>query len=63
MVVLEKGKVHLSGQTPADASSVVVNSGEQNKIFVQYSEEHGKREQALSAWVLFEKLIRFGYFI
>ena len=50
MVVLEKGKVQLSGQTPADASSVVVNSGEQNKLFVQYSIEHSKREQALSAW-------------
>jgi peroxiredoxin len=56
MVVLEKGKVQLSGQTPADASSVVVNSGEQNKIFVQYSEEHGKREQALSAWIYLKDL-------
>jgi peroxiredoxin len=56
MVVLEKGKVHLTGGTPSDASSVVVNSGEQNKIFVQYSEEHGKREQALSAWVYLKNL-------
>jgi peroxiredoxin len=50
MVVLEKGKVQLTGQTPADASTTIINSGEQNKLFVQYSVEHSKREQALSAW-------------
>ena len=49
-VVLEKGKVQLTGQTPADASSIIINSGDQNKIFVQYAQAHGKREQALSAW-------------
>lgn len=56
MVVLEKGKVHLSGQTPADASTVVVNSGEQNKLFVQYAQAHSKREHALSAWVYLKNL-------
>jgi len=50
MVVLEKGKVQLTGQTPADASTIVINNGEQNKIFVKYALAHGKREQALSAW-------------
>ena len=49
-VVLEKGKVQLTGQTPADASSIIINSGDQNKIFVQYAQAHGKREQAFSAW-------------
>ena len=49
-VVLEKGKVQLTGQAPADASSIIINSGDQNKIFVQYAQAHGKREQALSAW-------------
>ena len=49
-VVLEKGKVQLTGQAPADASSIIVNSGDQNKIFVQYAQAHGKREQALSTW-------------
>ena len=56
MVVLEKGKVQITGQTPADASTVVVNSGEQNKLFVQYALAHGKREQALSAWVYLKNL-------
>ena len=56
MVVLEKGKVQLTGQTPADATSVVVNSGEQNKKFVEYALAHGKREQALSAWLYLKNL-------
>jgi peroxiredoxin len=56
MVVLEKNKVQLTGQTPADASTIVINNGEQNKLFVQYSVEHSKREQALSAWVYLKKL-------
>jgi peroxiredoxin len=56
MVVLEKGKVQLIGQTPADASATIINSGEQNKLFVQYSVEHSKREQALSAWVYLKNL-------
>ena len=56
MVVLEKNKVQLTGQTPADASTIVINNGEQNKIFVQYSLEHSTREQALSAWVYLKKL-------
>ena len=50
MLVLEKGNVQLTGRTPADASSIVINSGEQNKLFVQYALAHGKREQALSTW-------------
>jgi peroxiredoxin len=56
MVVLEKGKVQLTGQTPTDATSVIINRGEQNKLFVQYSGEHSKREQALSAWVYLKNL-------
>ena len=56
MVVLEKGKVQLTGNTPADASSIVINNGEQNKLFVQYALAHGKREQALSAWVYLKNL-------
>jgi peroxiredoxin len=35
---------------------VFIISGEQNKIFVQYSEEYDKREQALSAWVYLKNL-------
>ena len=56
MMVLEKTKVQLTGQTPADASTIVINNGEQNKLFVQYSVEHSKREQALSAWVYLKNL-------
>jgi peroxiredoxin len=56
MVVLEKGKVHLTGQTLADATSIVIQNGEQNKLFVQYAIAHDKREQALSAWVYLKNL-------
>ena len=56
MVVLEKGKVQLTGNTPADASSIVIKSGEQNNLFMKYALSHGKREQALSAWVYLKNL-------
>jgi len=59
MVVLEKGKVQLKGSTPIDASTIVINSGEQNKLFVKYALSHGKREQALSALVYLKNL--YGY--
>jgi peroxiredoxin len=50
IVVLEKGKVQLKGQKPADASTIVIETGDENKLFVQYALAHGKREQALSTW-------------
>lgn len=56
MVVLEKDKVYLTGQTLADATSIVIQSGEQNKLFVEYAIAHDKREQALSAWVYLKNL-------
>ena len=56
MVVLEKGKVQLSGLTLADASTIIINKGDQNKLFVKYALAHGKREQALSAWVYLKNL-------
>jgi peroxiredoxin len=56
MVVLEKGKVQLTGQTLADATSIVIQRGEQNKLFVEYAIAHDKREQALSAWVYLKNL-------
>ena len=56
MVVLEKGKVKLTGKTLSDASTIVINSGEQNKIFVNYALAYGKREQSLSAWVYLKNL-------
>jgi thiol-disulfide isomerase/thioredoxin len=50
MVVLEKGKVKLTGKTLSDATNIFINSGEQNKLFVNYALTHAKRDQALSAW-------------
>jgi thiol-disulfide isomerase/thioredoxin len=56
IVVLEKGKVKLTGQSPVDATTIVINNGEQNKVFVQYALSHGKRDQALSAWLYLKNL-------
>jgi peroxiredoxin len=56
MVVLEKGKVQLKGKSTAEAETMVINGGEQNKLFVQYALSHGKREQALSAWLFLKNL-------
>ena len=56
MVVLEKGKVQLTGKSTAEAETIVINGGEQNKLFVQYALSHGKREQALSAWAYLKNL-------
>ena len=56
MVVLEKGNVQLTGQSPAEAETIVIKGGEQNRLFVQYALSHGKREQALSAWVYLKNL-------
>lgn len=56
MVVLEKGKVQLSGLTLADASTIIINTGDQNKLFVKYALLHGKKEQVLSAWVYLKNL-------
>lgn len=56
MVVLEKGNMQLTGQSPAEAETIVIKGGEQNRLFVQYALSHGKREQALSAWVYLKNL-------
>jgi peroxiredoxin len=56
MVVLEKGKVQLTGKSTAESETILINGGEQNKLFVQYALSHGKREQALSAWVYLKNL-------
>jgi len=56
MVVLEKGDMQLTGQSPAEAETILIKGGEQNKLFVQYALSHGKREQALSAWVYLKNL-------
>ncbi|MDM8162157.1 TlpA disulfide reductase family protein [Labilibaculum sp. K2S] len=49
-VVLNKEDILLQGETFADPGRIKCLSGEENKLFVQYSKEQAKREQALGAW-------------
>lgn len=46
----------LEGETLAAPQSVIITSGRQNQLFEQYSTEHPRREQALSAWDYLEKI-------
>ena len=56
VVILEKEGVRLGGQALSDASSIQILDGKENRWFEQYSQEQGKREQALSAWGYLQNL-------
>ena len=56
VVVLEKTGVSLAGQVLSEASSIRILEGEENRWFEQYTQEQGKREQALSAWGYLQSL-------
>lgn len=56
VVILEKSGIHLEGQMLNDASSIRILEGQENRWFEQYTQEQGKREQALSAWAYLQNL-------
>lgn len=56
VVILEKSGVRLEGQVLNDASSIRILEGQENRWFEQYTQEQGKREQALSAWGYLQNL-------
>jgi len=56
VVVLEKTGVSLAGQVLSEASSIRILEGQENRWFEQYTQEQGKREQALSAWGYLQSL-------
>jgi thiol-disulfide isomerase/thioredoxin len=56
VVILEKEGVRLEGQVLSDASTIQVLEGKENRWFEQYTQEQGKREQALSAWGYLQNL-------
>jgi thiol-disulfide isomerase/thioredoxin len=56
VVILEKSNVHLEGQVLSEASSIRILEGQENRWFEQYTQEQGKREQALSAWGYLQNL-------
>ncbi|MCM0060079.1 MAG: thioredoxin family protein [Algoriphagus sp.] len=56
VVILEKSGVRLEGQVLGEASSIRILEGQENRWFEQYTQEQGKREQALSAWAYLQNL-------
>jgi thiol-disulfide isomerase/thioredoxin len=56
VVILEKEGVKLDGQILSEASSIRILQGQENRWFEQYTQEQGKREQALSAWGYLQNL-------
>jgi len=56
VVILEKVGVRLEGQVLSEASSIRILEGQENRWFEQYTQEQGKREQALSAWGYLQNL-------
>lgn len=56
VVILEKEGVRLEGQVLGEASSIRILAGQENRWFEQYTQEQGKREQALSAWGYLQNL-------
>ncbi len=55
-VVLADEDIRLKGEVLSVPESVIVKEGKENKLFVQYVEEHRKREQALSAWIYLHRI-------
>ncbi len=56
VVILEKEGVKLEGQALSEATSIRILEGKENRWFEQYTQEQGKREQALSAWGYLQNL-------
>lgn len=56
VVILEKSGVRLEGQVLSEANSIRILDGQENRWFEQYTQEQGKREQALSAWAYLQNL-------
>jgi thiol-disulfide isomerase/thioredoxin len=56
VVILEKEGVKLEGQAFSDAITIRILEGKENRWFEQYTQEQGKREQALSAWGYLQNL-------
>ncbi|QOW10696.1 TlpA family protein disulfide reductase [Kaistella flava (ex Peng et al. 2021)] len=55
-VILSGENFEIKGETLSDTESIKILKGQENKWFEQYTAEHRKREQALSAWIYLEKM-------
>jgi len=56
VVILEKEGVKLEGKALNEAATIRILEGKENRSFEQYTQEQGKREQALSAWGYLQNL-------
>ena len=56
VAILEKEGVKLEGQALGEATTIRILEGKENRWFEQYTQEQGKREQALSAWAYLQNL-------
>jgi len=56
VVILEKEGVKLEGQILSEATTIRILEGKENRWFEQYTQEQGRREQALSAWGYLQNL-------
>jgi thiol-disulfide isomerase/thioredoxin len=56
VVILEKSGIRLEGQVLGEASSIRILEGQENRLFEQYTQDQGKREQAMSAWAYLQNL-------
>ncbi len=56
VVILEKEGVKLEGKALNEAATIRILEGKENRWFEQYTQEQGKREQALSAWGYLQNL-------
>ena len=54
-VVLCEEDIELDGESLGNPKTIIIQKGQQNQWFEQYSIEQPKREQALSAWLFLEK--------
>lgn len=56
MLVLEKDSIELKGEQLSKPETITILNGTENKVFVRYTNEYAKREQALSAWSYLKKI-------
>lgn len=55
LLILSGENIEIAGEALSSPETMKITKGQENKWFEQYSNEHPKREQALSAWLYLEK--------
>jgi thiol-disulfide isomerase/thioredoxin len=55
-VILSGEDIELVGEALSYTETIKITKGRENLLFEQYTKEHPRREQALSAWIYLEKI-------